>query len=367
MDFSTTKDYANMSHPRNRLVRIVNTRDASAKHAKGISMPCKQTLLQMWQQVLALSLLRDGEKVVVLDLISGGSAYRDHAIEAARSAGADVACVLIPDNSRLPEAAVPAVRGADLMIDLAFNHDARIREIGRTQGLRTLVVLEPPEILERLMPIADDKRRVLAAQAAIGNAKRMRVTSPAGTDFSGPLGQLHGNCQYGFADERGHWDQWPGSFVTTYVDDGAAEGTVVIDAGDMIFPFKEYVRTPITLHVERGFIRAIEGGFDATYMRAVLDSYQNPDVFAVSHLGWGLTRKARWDALGLYDKKAIEGQDGRGFYGNFLFSTGPNLSGGGTRAAPCHLDIPLRNCSVYLDDQPMVLNGDIVAVDQRAT
>ncbi len=329
-------------------------------------MPAKQTLPQMWQNVLALSAVRESEHVVVLDAMGAGSPYRDVAIEAARSCGADVACVLVPDHARLPEAAAPAIRDADLMIDLMFSHDPRIRQFGRDNGLRTLVVLEPPEILERLMPSASDKPRVLAAQACIGKAKRLRVTSRAGTDFSGPLGQLHGNCQYGFADEPGHWDQWPGSFVTTYVNDGAAEGTLVIDAGDMIFPFKEYVRSPITLRIERGFIRAIEGGFDATYLRSVLESYQDPNVFAVSHLGWGLTKNARWDALGLYDKKGTEGQDGRGFYGNFLFSTGPNLSGGGTREAPCHLDIPLRNCSVYLDDQPMVLNGDVIPSEQRA-
>lgn len=329
-------------------------------------MATKQTLAQMWSQVLSLSALRENERVIVLDAIGEGSPYRDIAIEAARSTGANVACVLVPPLARLPDAAVPAVREADLMIDLVFSHDSRIRQFGRDSGLRTLVVLEPPEILERLMPIADDKRRVFAAQEAIGKARLLRVTSPAGTDFIGPLGQLHGNCQYGFADDRGHWDQWPGSFVTTYVNDGAAEGTIVVDAGDMIFPFKEYVRSPIKLRIEKGFIRAIEGGFDANFMKSVLDSYSNPDVFAVSHLGWGLTPKGRWDALGMYDKKATEGQDGRAFYGNFLFSTGPNLSGGGARAAPCHLDIPLRNCSVYLDDTPMVLNGDVIPPDQRA-
>jgi len=329
-------------------------------------MPGKKTLNQMWQHVLSLSALLENESVVVLDKIGEGSQYRDIAIEAARATGANVVCVLVPPTGPLPEAAVPAIREADLMIDLLFSHDPRIRQFGRESGLRTLVVLEPPEILERLMPVLDDKRRVLAAQKAIGKAHWLRVTSPAGTDFSGPLGQLHGNCQYGFADDRGHWDQWPGSFVTTYANDGKAEGTIVIDAGDMIFPFKEYVRNPIKLHIKSGFIRAIEGEFDANYMKSVLDSYNNPDVFAVSHLGWGLTKLARWNTLGLYDKKATEGQDGRAFYGNFLFSTGPNLSGGGTRKAPCHLDIPLRNCSVYLDDVPMVLDGDVIPADQRA-
>lgn len=329
-------------------------------------MPPRRTLAQMWQDALGLSAVRAEERVVVLDAMGSGSPYREVAIEAARSFGADVACVLVPDNSRLPETAVPTLRGARLMIDLIFNHDPRIYQFGRRDGLRTLVVLEPPEILARLMPNLEDKRRVKAAQACMERAKRMRVTSPAGTDLSGELGQFDVNCQYGFADEPGHWDQWPGSFILTYLNEGTAEGTVVIDAGDMVFPYKEYVRTPIRLRIERGFIRAIEGGLDAAYMRSVLESQRDPDAFAVSHVGWGLTRNARWEALGQYDKKVIEGQDGRGFHGNFLFSTGPNVSGGGTRAVPLHLDVPMRSCSVTLDDQAMVLEGNVIPADQRA-
>jgi 2,5-dihydroxypyridine 5,6-dioxygenase len=193
----------------------------------------------------------------------------------------------------------------------------------------------------------------------------MRVVSDAGTDFKVTLGQLRGNCQYGFADEPGHWDQWPGAFVTTYGDDGSAEGKVVIDTGDMLFPQKEYVESPITLHVERGYIRAIEGERDAEQLRNLFNSYDNPEVFAVSHLGWGLSRNSRWDALKAFEKADIEGQDGRGHYGNFLFSTGPNLSGGGTRSAPLHMDIPLANCSVFLDDQPMVLKGQVMRPEQQ--
>jgi len=118
-------------------------------------------------------------------------------------------------------------------------------------------------------------------------------------------------------------------------------------------------------NIKRAAIRAIEGGVDAKLMKSTLDSYNNPEVFAVSHLGWGLSRNCRWDALSFYDKQDIEGQDGRGFYGNFLFSTGPNLSGGGTRRAPLHLDIPLAGCSTFLDDVPMVLDGLVIPEDQR--
>jgi 2,5-dihydroxypyridine 5,6-dioxygenase len=71
--------------------------------------------------------------------------------------------------------------------------------------------------------------------------------------------------------------------------------------------------------------------------------------------------------LGLYDKAASIGMDGRAFYGNFLFSTGPNTEGGGTRNTPCHIDFPMRNCSVSLDGVAMTVNGEVIPEGQRAT
>ena len=105
---------------------------------------------------------------------------------------------------------------------------------------------------------------------------------------------------------------------------------------------------------------SIAGGLDAELLQDHLSSFGDPEVFAVSHLGWGLSDKARWSELALYEKGETEGQDGRAFYGNFLFSTGPNLSAGGTRAAACHLDIPMRGCSLSLDDRPVVVDGDVI-------
>ena len=54
--------------------------------------------------------------------------------------------------------------------------------------------------------------------------------------------------------------------------------------------------------------------------------------------------------------------EARAFYGNFLFSTGP---GGSRRTTRCHLDIPMRNCSFFIDGQPMTLKGDVIPDDQR--
>jgi 2,5-dihydroxypyridine 5,6-dioxygenase len=52
----------------------------------------------------------------------------------------------------------------------------------------------------------------------------------------------------------------------------------------------------------------------------------------------------------------------RAFCGNVLFSTGPNELFGGPNHTSCHLDIPMRNCSLFLDERPVIVDGDI-AVD----
>lgn len=56
---------------------------------------------------------------------------------------------------------------------------------------------------------------------------------------------------------------------------------------------------------------------------------------------------------------------GRAFAGNFLFSTGPNTQGGGTRTTPGHYDVPMRACSIYLDDELVIDRGKIVVEDMQ--
>lgn len=157
------------------------------------------------------------------------------------------------------------------------------------------------------------------------------------------------------------WDHWPSGFLFTWPNEDSAEGVLVLDVGDIVLPFKNYCRERITLEIEKGFITGIHGGFEAQYLREYMAYFKDPEVYGISHIGWGLQPRAQWTAMGLHDKNDGMCMDARAFYGNFLFSTGPNTEVGGKRKTPCHLDIPLRNCDIYLDDQAVVLLGDVVA------
>jgi 2,5-dihydroxypyridine 5,6-dioxygenase len=135
---------------------------------------------------------------------------------------------------------------------------------------------------------------------------------------------------------------------------------VILDTGDILLPMKSYVTSPIALTIADGFVRSIEGGLDAELLKDYIESFRDTEAYAVSHIGWGLQPRARWSTLGLYDREATIGMDARAFEGNFLFSLGPNTEVGGTRLTACHIDIPMRNCTVSLDGREVVRQGKVV-------
>ncbi len=336
-------------------------------------------LTRMFEHVLTLSRVDGTQSVAVLKSHYSNPRVVKAAMEASQRLGARVYGVELPSfnhpmamgndmtaycgDTALTgnHAAQRALEAADLVIDtMLLLHSPEQEQILKT-GTRILLAVEPPEVLARLLPSLADKERVLAAAERLKTARSIRVRSAAGTDFTARLGQYPTVTEYGFADEPGRWDHWPSGFLFSWPDEGSAEGTLVLDVGEMLLPFKSYVRDRITLEVEDGFVRRIHGGFDAEYLRDYMAYFRDPEVYGISHIGWGLQPRAQWTAMGLHDRNDGMCMDARAFYGNFLFSTGPNTEVGGSRKTPCHMDIAMRRCDVLLDGDPVVLAGDVVA------
>jgi 2,5-dihydroxypyridine 5,6-dioxygenase len=59
--------------------------------------------------------------------------------------------------------------------------------------------------------------------------------------------------------------------------------------------------------------------------------------------------------------------DSRSYLGSVMFSTGPNVEFGGTNATACHMDIPMRNCSLYLDDEQIIDAGRVLPAALKPT
>src|SRR5437660_616357 len=123
----------------------------------------------------------------------------------------------------------------------------------------------------------------------------------------------------------------------------------------------------VCLHIPlftRWLKEAIDGGLDAKLMSDWLEGNKahadDLDGHAISHLGWGLNPQGRWDAIALNGADPKRHHAGaRCFAGNFLFSTGPNSQGGGKRTTKGHYDVPMRDCTVALDNDVIIERGTL--------
>jgi 2,5-dihydroxypyridine 5,6-dioxygenase len=340
------------------------------------------SFLEMAKAELELCGIGEGSSVAVLSQGEQRRSYVDTFLAASEALGATVFHVRLnaADSSldgdvgawavgATPLAgnrpAIEALKGVDLVVDTIFLLFSKEQLEIQESGTRVLLCIEPLEHLRDMFPTRELRERVEAGGELLGNAKSLRFTNEYGTDVTYKMGSYPVITQYGYTDTPGRWDHWPSGFVFSGGADDGVDGKVVLAPGDIIFPFKSYVQTPIELTIEQGRIQSIDGAFDADVLREYMASFDDPDAYGIAHIGWGMLETAKWSILA-YDRRGM-GMHGRSFYGNVLFSTGPNGELGGTNETLCHVDIPMRNCSLFLDDEPIVVKGDIVVPDLQAS
>jgi 2,5-dihydroxypyridine 5,6-dioxygenase len=344
-------------------------------------MTADAQMVALFKAELELCKVGPGETVAVLTEGEKRADYAQGFLQAAQQLGATAFQVNLPMRQTFGgfagnmgktglagnRPAIEALKAADIVIDLMFLLFSEEQIEITDSGTRMLLVLEPMEVLTRMFPNEDLRRRVEAGEERLKNGKVMRITSPAGTDVTYRLGQYPVITEYGFTDTPGRWDHWPSGFMFTSGYDDGVEGTVILSPGDIVCAFRRYVTSPVKLTIERGFVTGIEGtGFEATLIRDYMASFNDKRAFAVSHIGWGLNERANWHHMAVTEHPGNEiGMDALSFYGNVLFSTGPNSELGGTNDTPCHLDMPLRGCTLTVDDELIIKDGDVVPTDMR--
>jgi len=254
-----------------------------------------------------------------------------------------------------------ALKASAFVVDLTVEgllHAVELPEI-LGGGTRVLMISnEHPEILERTRPDPAREANVRAGMRRLRAAKTMHVASAAGTDLSIALAGARVGGGWGTTAKPGTIAHWPGGLCLAFPAAGTVGGTLVLQPGDVNLTFKSYLRDTIRLTIERDYIVAIDGsGVDADLMRGYLESWNDRDAYAVSHVGWGMNPLARWDSLAFYDKRDCNGTELRAFAGNFLYSTGANEVAG--RHTLGHFDLPLRHCTVRLDGETVVDRGTL--------
>lgn len=226
-------------------------------------------------------------------------------------------------------------------------------------GARVLAISqEHPETLERCEPLPEDEVPVREAMRLLRGARQMRVSSAAGSDLRVNLEGARVGGVWGTTARPGTLSHWPGGLVLAFPAAGSVDGTLVLDRGDVNLTFKRYLADSVRLAIVDDHVVEVQGDSpDAEMMRGCFAAWGDRSAYAVSHLGWGLNRRARWDSMLFHDKADFNGTELRAFAGNFLYSTGANEVAG--RHTAGHFDLPLRGCTVEVDGKVVVERGQL--------
>jgi 2,5-dihydroxypyridine 5,6-dioxygenase len=183
-------------------------------------------------------------------------------------------------------------------------------------------------------------------------AKKMRITSPAGTDISFENSRNRPVTNELFADVPGPhfllgqigWAPIEESINGTIVYDGSYSGGGEADLG--------LLRTPIRVAVKEG--RAVEftGGAEVEAVKKWLQRLNDPNMYCAAHVCYGFNPGARLSGLCTEDER-VWGSTEWGF-GN----QGPMFKAKGITAVS-HADGICLNSSVWLEGQQIIDKGKL--------
>jgi 2,5-dihydroxypyridine 5,6-dioxygenase len=325
-------------------------------------------LTALFREELRLCQVERDEMLLVFSDTFANPAYTAACMAAAKDLGADVFQMVVHQDAGLSSKAVVDVwKSVDMVVTIATFPwlYSRAHNEALDAGTRTLMVEEPEDILRRLFPIPEVRRRSEEGARLLAGGRRLRVASEAGTDLTMEKGDRPATAQYGLTDQPGRWDHWPSGLVATAPVEGSVEGTLVIDAGDAILNLGRHVVEPIRISLEGGRITEISGGGEARVLKRYFEAADDPKAYIPSHIGWGTDKRARWETIAnrFWEWGGI--MDGESFYGNMQIAFGSNYfrQMGGANVCNFHIDIPCLDHSFWVDDVQVLDRGRFLVAE----
>ncbi len=303
--------------------------------------------------------VKPGETVLIVT-----DMYRTSIAEAiagvAMDRGAEAIVTVIQPRERNgqepPEPVAEAMKKADVVftpVTYSITHTHAVKNAAAA-GARLIVMTDFTEEMmirggleadfEELKPIC----KKVAEAFADGN--RIKLTTPAGTDFEADISGRRGNALYGIV-EPGEFSTAPTVEANVSPVEGSAHGRLVVNAS---IPYIGIgvITEPVIVDIENGFITRVEGGLQAEMLRRDLESHKEKSAFNIAELGVGLNPKCRMCGKMLEDEGVVS---------TCHIGIGTNITLGGHTKAPIHYDLLVWEPKVEVDGR-LVLEGERVLI-----
>jgi 2,5-dihydroxypyridine 5,6-dioxygenase len=183
----------------------------------------------------------------------------------------------------------------------------------------------------------------------LAQAKKIRMTSPAGTDLEGTIQGRPVQYETGLFREPGQFAALPNSEVNISPVEGSTEGVIVGDVRLMGYGIIQ--EEPVTIEVKKGEVAKVSGGKAAEYLEETLKAFQDRKAYNLAEFAVGLNPACRTYATNLEDL----GKLGFGHHG-----IGSNYAIGGSVLAPCHIDVIYSRARLEIDGKRVLDQGKIL-------
>ncbi len=179
--------------------------------------------------------------------------------------------------------------------------------------------------------------------------KTCHITTANGTDFTCSIENRKPFPQYGRSLSKGVSSSPPDIECATCAVEGTANGVVYID-GSIPHPLLGLITDEIKLTIKDGKICDITGGKQAEIFRDLLKSFNDPNVYYIGEIGFGLNPECELSGRMLEDE---------GCGGTIHLACGDNMGFGGTVQCPYHIDMIFRAPTAYADDVCILRDGKL--------
>lgn len=301
--------------------------------------------------------VRQDERVVIVTDLERPPDVAAALAAAVSEAGGTPLIVTLPHAEAGQEPMAPAVAAlaaADVILaptTAPLFHSAAIRDAAaagaRFVGLTGFspdvllsggVFADFPSLAENAYRLAD----------RLTQANRARVTAPGGTDLTVILDDRAAIPITGMVREPGERTACPDVEAFIAPLETSADGMVVVDASASLVGV---LAEPIRIAIEAGKAVEITGGEAARQIRAALAAAGTPDAYTLAELAFGLNPN------GVVRGVIVEDE---GVAGTGHVALGSNIFFGGTSDAPIHLDFVYHKPTLWLDDELVIEDGELV-------
>jgi leucyl aminopeptidase (aminopeptidase T) len=190
------------------------------------------------------------------------------------------------------------------------------------------------------------RTRVEEVGAAWTRARTFRLTTPGGTDLRGSVEGRPGRVLHGLACSPGDYMAPPDIEAGTAPVEGSANGVVVVDA-DLLFMGRGPLTEPVVLYIRDGELTDVEGT-ERHRLTEMIDRCSDRRMSNLAEVSMAFNPAGRVCSVAMETESSL---------GTAHIALGNSVAYGGVVDAVAHLDCVMRDASLELDGETVLVAG----------